>query len=99
MCAVCPEIEFSGSKFCFTGASAKYSRAELTGLVKGLGGEVVESVSASLNYLIIGADGNPCWAYACYGRKVEKVVDLRKQGARILLVHEHDFHDAVADNT
>lgn len=99
LCAVCPEIEFSGSKFCFTGASAKYSRAELTSLVKGLGGEVVESVSASLNYLIIGADGNPCWAYACYGRKVEKVVDLRKQGARILLVHEHDFHDAVADNT
>jgi hypothetical protein len=88
LCAVCPEIEFSGSKFCFTGASAKYSRAEFTSLVKRLGGEVVGSVSPTLNYLVIGADGNPCWAYACYGRKVEKAVELRKQGARILLIHE-----------
>ena len=99
LCAVCPEIAFTGSKFCFTGASAKYSRAEFTSLVKRLGGDVVGSISASLNYLVIGADGNPCWAYACYGRKVEKAVELRKQGARILLVHEHDFHDAVADCT
>jgi tellurite resistance protein len=99
LCAVCPEIEFSGSKFCFTGASAKYSREEFTSLVKRLGGEVVGSVSSTLNYLVIGADGNPCWAYACYGRKVEKAVELRKQGARILLIHEYDFHDAVADHT
>ena len=26
-----------------------------------------------------------------------KAVELRKQGARILLVHENDFHDAVVD--
>ena len=57
----------------------------------------MNSVSAKLDYLIIGADGNPCWAYACYGRKVEKAVDLRKTGSRLLLVHENDFHDAVAD--
>lgn len=97
LCAVCPDISFEGSKFCFTGASAKYSRVEFTSLVKRLGGVVVNSVSAGLNYLIIGAEGNPCWTYACYGRKVEKAVELRKQGARIILVHEHDFHDAVAD--
>lgn len=99
LCAVCPEVSFDGMKFCFTGASSKYSRAEFTDLVTRLGGDVVGSVSASLNYLVIGADGNPCWAYACYGRKVEKAVELRRQGARILLVHEHDFHDAVADRT
>jgi len=99
LCAVCPEIEFPGFKFCFTGASAKYSRAEFSSLVKRLGGEVVGAISTTLNYLVIGADGNPCWAYACYGRKVEKAVELRKKGAHILLVHEHDFHDAVADYT
>lgn len=97
LCAVCPEIVFSGSKFCFTGTSYKYTRAEFFNLVKHLGGEVMNSVSANLDYLIIGADGNPCWTYACYGRKVEKAVDLRKAGSRLLLVHENDFHDAVAD--
>lgn len=97
LCAVCPEIIFSGKKFCFTGTSFKYTRSEFTQLVKQLGGEFVNTVSAKLDYLIIGADGNPCWAYACYGRKVEKAVDFRKTGSHLLLVHENDFHDAVAD--
>jgi len=97
LCAVCPEIIFSGKKFCFTGTSFKYTRSEFSQLVKRLGGEFVNSVSATLDYLIIGADGNPCWAYACYGRKVEKAIDLRKTGSHLLLVHENDFHDAVAD--
>jgi NAD-dependent DNA ligase len=97
LCAVCPDITFNASTFCFTGESSKYSRAELSALVRQLGGEAIPSVTAKLNYLIIGADGNPCWAYACYGRKVERAVELRRKGAKVLLVHENDFHDAIAD--
>jgi len=97
LCAVCPEVTFAESTFCFTGESSKYSRAEFNSLVSSLGGESVSGVSAKLNYLVIGADGNPAWAYACYGRKVEKAVELRKQGKRIVIVHENDLHDAVAD--
>lgn len=97
LCAVCPEIEFSSSTFCFTGASSRYTRKELAGTVERLGGSFAPNVTKSVRYLIIGADGNPCWAYACYGRKVEKAVELRKSGVRVLLIHENDFHDAVAD--
>jgi NAD-dependent DNA ligase len=98
LCAVCPEITFAESTFCFTGASSKYSRTEFTSLVNSLGGEAMNGVSGKLNYLVIGADGNQAWAYACYGRKVEKAVELRKQGKRIVIVHENDFHDAIADH-
>jgi hypothetical protein len=97
LCAVCPEIHFAQEKFCFTGASTRYTRTELASMVKRFGGEVVASLTSTVNYLVIGADGNPCWAYACYGRKVEKAVEMRKAGARLLLIHENDFHDAVAD--
>lgn len=97
LCAACPEIEFEGAKFCFTGASTRYTRANLAEIVNRLGGEVVPAMSAKVRYLVIGADGNPCWAYACYGRKVEKAVELRKSGVRLLIIHENDFHDAVAD--
>ena len=97
LCAVCPEVDFEGSKFCFTGASTRYTRSTLAETVSRLGGEVVPSISAKVKYLVIGADGNPCWAFACYGRKVEKAVELRKSGARLLIIHENDFHDAVAD--
>lgn len=98
LCAVCPEIKFDGSKFCFTGASTRYTRSQLAETVSRFGGEVVPSVTAKVRYLVIGADGNPCWAYACYGRKVEKAVELRKSGVRLIIVHENDFHDAVADH-
>lgn len=97
LCASCPEIEFEGSRFCFTGASARYTRTQFAAIVSRYGGQVVSSVSAKLTYLVVGADGNPCWAYACYGRKVAKAVELRKAGARLVIVHENDLHDAVSD--
>ncbi|PKN65529.1 MAG: NAD-dependent DNA ligase [Deltaproteobacteria bacterium HGW-Deltaproteobacteria-15] len=97
ICAVCPEVLFPKRMFCFTGSSYKYTRKQFTELVVKLGGKVTNTVSQKLSYLIIGADGNPCWAYACYGRKVEAAVELRKRGYPVMLVHENDFHDAVAD--
>ncbi|MBT0962637.1 BRCT domain-containing protein [Denitromonas iodatirespirans] len=97
LCAVCPEIEFTSSTFCFTGASSRYTRSELAATVERLGGTFAPNVTKGIKYLVIGADGNPCWAYACYGRKVEKAVQLRKSGVRVLIIHENDFHDAVAD--
>ncbi len=99
LCSVCPQVSFRGRTFCFTGASAHYSRTELWQIVTKFGGEVSKGVSQNVDYLVVGADGNPCWAYACYGRKVQKAVDLRKQGVGILVVHEHDFLDAIEDQT
>lgn len=98
LCAVCPEIIFEENVFCFTGASSLYLREELKEIVSSLGGIVAATPSKKVDYLIIGADGNPCWAYACYGRKVEKAIELRKAGVKLMIIHESDFHDAVLDH-
>ena len=97
LCAVCPEIRFDDTVFCLTGQSHRYTRDEFEQLIGSLGGRSASNVSSKVNYLVVGADGNPCWAYACYGRKVEKAIELRKSGHQILIVHENDFHDAVSD--
>lgn len=97
LCAVAPEIVFAGRTFAFTGASARYPRSVLSEVVTRLGGRVAPNPGQQVDYLVIGADGNPSWAYACYGRKVEKAVALRKAGFKLLLVHENDFHEAVLD--
>lgn len=97
VCAACPEITFKNALFCFTGASDRLTRHQFAGLVESLGGQFTNRVTRELDYLVIGAEGNPCWSYACYGRKVEKCIDLRRQGARLLMIHENDFFDAVAD--
>lgn len=97
ICSISPRINFSGSTFCFTG-EAKYPREELEIQVMDREGTVTRSISKKVNYLVIGSEGNPCWAYACYGRKIEQAINLRKQGHSLLLVHENDFHDAIADD-
>jgi NAD-dependent DNA ligase len=94
LCAVCPEIQFQNSVFCFTGESSKYSRQQFVQIVEALKGTAIKNVTQRLDYLVIGAGSNPCWAYACYGRKVEKAVELRKMGFKLLLIHENDFLDA-----
>lgn len=98
LCAVDPEISFLDKGFCFTGASSRFSRAEFQRAVEKLGGSAHSSPSKKVHYLVIGAEGNPCWAFACYGRKVEKAIQLRKAGSRVVIVHELDFHDALADH-
>lgn len=95
ICAICPEISFDGNTFCFTGASKRATRNEIAKIVEQHGGIYSDSVTKKTDYLIVGADGNPCWSFSCYGRKVEKAVNLRKSGHHILIVHEYDFWDEV----
>ncbi|MEX0678403.1 MAG: BRCT domain-containing protein [Pirellulales bacterium] len=93
--AVDPRIEFPERLFCFTGKSERANRAELAELIVSKGGDFNDRVVLDTDYLIVGADGNPCWAYACYGRKIEEAVALRKNGHPLLIVHEYDFWDFV----
>lgn len=96
VCALSPEIEFVDRLFCFTGRSERLPRKQLQLLVEERGGKFSSSLVKSVDYLVIGADGNPCWAYSCYGRKVEEAIKHRKEGSSILLVHEYDFWDSVS---
>jgi hypothetical protein len=97
LCAVQPQIHFDQQTFCLTGASHRYTRDEFKNVICNRGGRVVAAMSSKVNYLIVGSEGNPCWMYACYGRKVEQAVEFRKSGARLLIVHENDFYDAIED--
>jgi hypothetical protein len=97
ICSVSPAIEFSNTVFCFTGETSKMSRDDLLDAVATRGGRTVTNVSKVINYLVIGAAGNPCWKYACYGRKIEQAMNYRKEGYPIVLVHESDFFDAISE--
>lgn len=95
ICAACPDVVISGKTFCATGELHRYTRNKFAELIESRDGKFSKSVTKSLDYLVIGADGNPCWTYACYGRKVEQAMTYRKQGCRIIVVHENDFWDAI----
>ena len=97
VCAICPEITFENKVFCFTGESYRATRNVMAEAVRTLGGVARGNVSVKTDYLVVGNAGNPCWAYACYGRKIEEAVQLRKDGAKVIIVNETDFWDAIED--
>lgn len=95
ICAVDPEIVFQDKTFCVTGILSRGTRSELQEAIERKGGVAVNSISKKTDYLIIGDTNNACWSYACYGRKVEKALGLRRSGHTIVLVHEFDVFDAI----
>lgn len=97
VCAFCPDVQFEGRIFCFTGESYRGTRSELAAKVEQLGGTFKSAVSKKTDYLVVGNAGNPCWAYACYGRKIEEAIELRRTGAKVQIINETDFWDAVMD--
>ena len=96
-CTSDPQIELDGKTFCITGVLKSGNRAALEKTISDLGGIPSKTLTKKTDYLIVGDNGNPAWAFACYGRKVEKALDLRKGGHQILLIHEFDFIDIIED--
>lgn len=97
LCTSDINIVFEQKKFCFTGILKRTSRKELHKDIINLGGIPIDNVTDDTDYLIVGDNGNLAWAFACYGRKVEKAISLRKKGHRISIVNEFDFCDVVDD--
>jgi len=97
LCTSEPNVTFENKTFCITGVLKRGNRENLQNDIKKLGGIPTESVNKKTDYLIIGDNGNPAWAFSCYGRKVEKALSMRKEGHTIMLIHEFDFADIVDD--
>lgn len=88
-----PEIIIQEKNFCITGVSQSYKRREIAEKIEMYGGYVVNSVSSKLNYLIVCDEKNTCWAFTCYGKKIEQAIKHRKQGSQLIIVHEFDLYD------
>lgn len=95
ICAVQPNIVIADRSFCFTGAPKYGPKRVLQDAVAERSGIVEKNVVKELDYLVIGAEGNECWAYSAYGRKVEKAIEQRKAGGKVQIIHEFDFWDAI----
>lgn len=91
LCALHPNVIIQDHNFCFTGESSKASRHEIEQIIIEHGGIFAKSVSGKTDYLVIGDHGSDAWVFACYGRKVEKALEIRKKGGKVVILNENDF--------
>ncbi|TDE14780.1 BRCT domain-containing protein [Dyadobacter psychrotolerans] len=89
------QVLIQESSFCITGASKLYTRRQIAEIVELHGGIIQDSVSGKLNYLVVCDDKNACWAFASYGRKVEKAIQLKAKGNGPMVIYEEDLFDSL----
>jgi NAD-dependent DNA ligase len=97
LCSTGVKVVFKQKQFCVTGILKRSPRNVLHNDISNLGGIPVDTVTERTDYLIVGDNGNQAWSFACYGRKVEKAMELRKKGHKISIIHEFDFGDIIDD--
>lgn len=86
-----PNINFEDSVFCVTGKFAFGPRSEIEKLIEERGGELNNSITKKVNYLVIGTFSSRDWIHSSYGRKIEKAVEYRDNGDDIAIISEDHF--------
>ncbi len=80
-----------GKKFMFTGKLAGMQRSQAQSKVTSIGGVNAGSVSADLDYLVVGDDGSPLFGAGAKGDKILKAERLMAQGSHIKIISETEF--------
>lgn len=82
------EIDVPERIFCFTGDFVFGPRSTCEAAVSRRGGQVSNSVTKKLHYLVVGGMGSPEWKHGSFGTKIVKAIEYRHSGAPVRIVHE-----------
>jgi NAD-dependent DNA ligase len=83
-----PKIDFDGASFLFTGTCAFGTRKDCQAAIDELGGVNANSVTKTLNYLVLGTYVTDSWAHETFGRKIEKAIEYRDSGMPLIIITE-----------
>ena len=85
------QVDLQGATFLFTGKLATMTRDEAQGKVTAAHGVNAKSVTASLDYLVIGDEGSPLFGGGKKGSKMVKAEQLQSAGSEIKIISETAF--------
>lgn len=89
-----PEIVHAGRAFVVTGDFACAPRKQVEQRITQLGGSVVGTVSKKVHFLIVGSLGSELYKGGSWGTKIERAVELRREGVGLRVVREEHWHRA-----
>ena len=89
-----PSISFDGMSFLFTGTCAFGTRKQCQTATELIGGINAKDVTKKLDYLVLGTYVTDSWAHESYGRKIEKAMQYRDDGAPLVIITEEHWVNA-----
>lgn len=84
-------IDIAGKLFCLTGDFVIGDRNTVDTLLRMKGAELSPNVTSRVDYLVIGTLASRDWLYTSHGRKIEKALLLRREGAAITIITERSL--------
>lgn len=90
-----PAITFAGKEFVVTGKFIHGARSAVHDAIATRGGLIGDNPRHSTDYLVIGALASTAWAHTSYGRKIERAVELRANGAALRIVSEEHWQTSL----
>lgn len=84
-------IAIAGKLFCLTGDFVVGERNTVDTLLRMKGAELSPNVTSRVDYLVIGTLASRDWLYTSHGRKIEKALLLRREGAGITIITERSL--------
>jgi len=86
-----PKIDFPGNWFCLTGDFVFAPRDVCEREIENRGGIAKSAVSKKIKYLVVGGLGSPEWKHGSFGTKIEKAMQLKRDGVPLLIVQEDQW--------
>lgn len=88
-------VEIPAAVVCLTGEFLYGTRDACHRVTAQAGAILADTVTRKLNYLVVGTNVSPHWANTSYGRKIQKAVDLQRDGRPLSIISERRWLSAL----
>lgn len=88
-------LDFVDSEFCFTGTFICGPRVSLQLIAKDKGATVKNRVTKKTSFLVLGGIASKDWKFASYGRKIQSVLENKKNGSVTKIINEETWQKLV----
>jgi NAD-dependent DNA ligase len=94
-----PPVQFEGRAFMFTGNFDYGSRTACQSAVTERGGKApsTKTVTAEIDYLVIGAKGSATWKRGAYGNKIQAAILHRLQQGSLAIISEAHWIESLGN--
>lgn len=86
-----PAVTFDGSEFCLTGKFVFGPRSRCEAAIRTHGANFHKNVRRCTDYLVIGSLASRDWIHSTHGRKIERALQMKKQGLRCSIISEEHW--------